>query len=201
MAGDWLKMELSTPEKPEVHAIAAELGITPEEAIGRLFLVWRWFDQQSRDGYAPVTLAALSKIAGLAGFAESMEKQAWLSTGKKGVTVNNFDRHNGKSAKTRALTKNRMQRYRNADSVTNASPEKRREDITPKPPADRSASTSKPARKCAYCTAASEGHVNGLAYCSTHFIQAMDNIEPGTQIIGPTTQPAVQHKSKFADPE
>lgn len=183
MAGDWLKLESSTPDKPEVQAIAAELSITTAEVVGRLILVWRWFDQQSRDGYAPVTLPLLSRIAGLDGFAESMEKQLWLSTGKKGVTVMNFERHNGKSAKVRALAKDRMQRHRNASSVTSASPEKRREDITPKPPRSSSASTSKPATKCSYCDAAKEGNVNGFDYCNDqdHFRQALDHVKPFTQ--------------------
>lgn len=183
MAGDWLKLESSTPDKPEVQAISDELGICCAEVVGRLILVWRWFDQQSRDGYAPVTLSALSKIAGLAGFAESMEKQLWLSTGKKGVTVMNFDRHNGKSAKTRALTKDRVKRYRNAPNVTSASPEKRNKEYTPQPPADRSAPRSKPATKCSYCDAAKEGNVNGFDYChdQDHFRQALDHVKPFTQ--------------------
>jgi len=40
----------------------------------------------------------------------------------------NFDRHNGKSAKRRSLTKKRTEAWRDAPSVTRASPEKRREE-------------------------------------------------------------------------
>lgn len=139
MAGDWLKIEAATPDKPEVHAIAAALEMTPDEAFGRLFRVWRWFDQQTEDGRARVTLASLDRHAGVTGFALQMCEVGWLSTGKNGeVSLPNFLRHNGKTAKTRALSAKRSQKYRHA-SVTPPSrserdQEKRREDINPLPP-------------------------------------------------------------------
>ena len=96
MAGDWLKIECATPDKAEVHAIALELGITRAEVVGCLFMVWRWFDQQTETGNAPVTLAALDMYASRTGFAAAMAKAGWLSTGKNGfppaleVFIHNF---------------------------------------------------------------------------------------------------------------
>jgi hypothetical protein len=66
-------------------------------------------------------------MVGSQGFAASMQKVGWLTDDG----VPNFDRHNGKPAKERALTQSRVKRLRNADGVTSALPEKRREEKTP----------------------------------------------------------------------
>jgi hypothetical protein len=56
MAGDWIKFDTSTPDKPEVFEMAAELGIDPDAVVGKLLRVWKWFDQQTTDGNAPLTV-------------------------------------------------------------------------------------------------------------------------------------------------
>lgn len=134
MAGDWIKVEAVTPDKPEVHAMAEELGVAPEEVLGRLFRVWIWADQHTLSGDAlSVTDALLDSVARVTGFAKAMRNVGWLrGVGK--VNFPNFERHNGKTAKNRALAKDRMKRHRDADSVTVPSPEKRREEGKPTPP-------------------------------------------------------------------
>ena len=73
------------------------------------------------------------------GFADALEEVGWLSADDE-LTLPNFDRHNGKTAKTRAQTKNRVEVLRsernncNAASVTTALPEKRREEKRRLPP-------------------------------------------------------------------
>ena len=142
MAGDWMKVELSTPDKPEVFAIADALGIDPDAAFGKLFRVWSWFDQHTEKGNAPsVTKMIIDRCAGVTGFAAAMESVGWLEVTDAGVTLPNFSRHNGKTGKNRALTAKRVAEHKkkgnekgNGDSVTNALPreEKRREeDIYP----------------------------------------------------------------------
>jgi hypothetical protein len=47
MAGDWIKMECSLPDKPETLAITAAMGWDdPDLTVGKLMRVFRWFDQQ-----------------------------------------------------------------------------------------------------------------------------------------------------------
>lgn len=112
MAGDWLKIEAATPEKPEVFMIAERLKIDPITAFGRLFLVWRWFDQQTRDGNAlSVTDSYIDHVAGVTGMAQAMRDVGWMTRADNdlvGVKLPNFERHNGKTAKTRALTARRV---------------------------------------------------------------------------------------------
>jgi hypothetical protein len=137
MAGDWLKTDLTTLDKPEVYAIAEALGINRYEVVGHLLAVWRWFDQHSENGDARVTLSLLSSVTEFAGFAEAMVKVGWLMVDGDSIKMPNFDRHGSKSAKNRALARNRMKRLRDANVTLKPSPEKRREENitnTPKPP-------------------------------------------------------------------
>lgn len=147
MAGDWIKMEVSTPDKPEVFAITAKMGWDdPDLTVGKLFRVWRWFDQQTVDGNARgVTAALLDRIAGVTGFANAMKSVGWLTENEGGLSLPNFEKHCGKTAKKRAQTANRVAEHRanagsscsnaggNAPSVTSAlaREEKRREEEKP----------------------------------------------------------------------
>lgn len=142
MAGDWMKVEKATLDKPEVLQMACLLGVEPETIFGKLFRVWAWFDTHTEDGHAPtLTAALLDRIAGQNGLCKAMFEVNWLQKLDVGLALPNFDRHNGKSAKNRALAMARMKKSRACygasvtkthkrygASVTKASLEKRREE-------------------------------------------------------------------------
>jgi len=129
MAGDWIKFQIDTPDKPEVVAIASRLGIDPDAVVGKLIRVWSWFDKHTRDGNAEsVTLSFLDRITGVTGFGEQMMFVGWLEQNGSILTMVNFAYHNGSSAKSRALGKDRVDKHRNAPTVTKPLPEKRREE-------------------------------------------------------------------------
>lgn len=141
MAGEWLKFDASTPDKPEVLAITVAMGWDdPDLTVGKLLRVWRWFDQQTVDGNAHgVTAALLDRLIGVSGLCEAMAKVGWLDISDDGLSLPNFDRHNGKTAKDRALTAKRVANHKanakgngggNGESVSGALPreEKRREE-------------------------------------------------------------------------
>lgn len=149
MAGEWIKMEACTPDKAEVLAITARMGWDdPDLTVGKLFRIWRWFDQHTTDGNADgVTFSLLDRIVGVSGFCSAMQSVGWLVAQDAGVTLPNFDRHNGNTSKNRALTAKRVANHKanakanatgNADTVTDALPreEKRREDIDTSPNGD-----------------------------------------------------------------
>lgn len=139
MAGDWIKFECATPDKPEVWAIAAALEIDPDAVVGKLLRVWGWFDQQTEDGNAPsVSKMLLDRLVGVTGFCKTVIEFGWMEDDGKHLTLPHFDRHNGKTAKNRALTAKRVAQHKakgndkGNDSLTqDALPkeEKRREDI------------------------------------------------------------------------
>jgi len=110
MAGEWLKMEACTPEKSEVLAITAKMGWDDTDlTVGKLFRIWRWFDQQTTNGNAcGVTTVLLDRIVGVSGFCSAMQSVGWLTITEEGITLPNFDRHNGNTAKNRAQTARRV---------------------------------------------------------------------------------------------
>ena len=141
MAGDWIKVQTCTPDKPEVHLIAERLGIDPDAVTGKLIRIWCWADQQTVDGNArSVTKTLLDRVSGVTGFSEMLLQVGWLEESSSGFCFPNFDRHNGNSAKTRASVAKRVEKHRkapsepkqkcNAETVTSALPEKRREETT-----------------------------------------------------------------------
>ncbi|WP_146018698.1 hypothetical protein [Akkermansia muciniphila] len=146
MAGDWIKVEHTTPDKPEVVKLAGILGIDQDAVVGKLLRLWIWADQQSVSGNAiTVTNSFLDRLVFCPGFAAGLVKVGWLN-GREGLlSIPNFDRHNGQSAKNRANTNRRVANSRKAhhervvktcnENVTleplqKPLPEKRREDTT-----------------------------------------------------------------------
>lgn len=116
MAGEWIKFEANTPEKPEVFAITVALGWDdPDLTVGKLMKVWRWFDQHTIDGNAPgVTLALLDRLIGVSGLSKALCDVHWLTANDAGLLLPNFERHNGKTAKDRALTAKRVAKHKAA---------------------------------------------------------------------------------------
>jgi hypothetical protein len=130
MAGDWIKVEKSTPRKPEVMAIADELGIHIDHAFGLCFRFWCWCDDQMTDGHAQsVTNVTLDSSFGHAGFATALVKVGWLRVRNGSLEVPNFDRHLSESAKNRALSGMRKAKQR-AKSVTEMSRPERDKSVT-----------------------------------------------------------------------
>jgi hypothetical protein len=138
MAGDWIKLQKDTPDKPEVLAIATRMNLDPDAVVGKLVRIWSWFDTHTIDGNAnSVTFSLLDRLAGVTGFAEQMTFVGWLNQKGHVLTLPNFEYHNGETAKKRALGKNRQDKFRNNDesnaksnasNVTETLPEKRREE-------------------------------------------------------------------------
>lgn len=135
MAGDWIKMRSCLDTEPEVFAIADALQIHTLDVVGRLWKLWTWADQHTLNGNAiSVTDLTIDRITCTDGFSRAMRAVGWLHGDSGNITLPHFERHNGETAKTRALTANRVRNYRNAIGVTKvtqaASPreEKRREE-------------------------------------------------------------------------
>lgn len=118
MAGDWIKMRCNLDTDPAVFQIAASLEMDELAVVGRLWKVWAWADQHCADCNAvSVTRNVLDRITSTPGFADAMQKVGWLEGLDGALSFPHFDRHNGQTAKKRALTKNRVEKTR-TDSVT-----------------------------------------------------------------------------------
>lgn len=124
MAGNWIKVEHITPDKPEIVTMAEALGIDQDAAFGKCIRLWIWADQQTISGDdLIVTPSFLDRLTNCAGFSQQLLIVGWLKNRNGRFSLPRFDRHNGQTAKNRALSADRMQRQRYAQSVTETAPD------------------------------------------------------------------------------
>lgn len=125
VAGDWIKFEVATSDKPEVWAIADSLGIDPDAVVGKLLRVWSWFDQHTTDGNAlRVTKVLLDRLVGITGFCDCLIECAWMKEDASHISLPNFDKHNGETAKTRIDAAKRQAKSRANKNVTKSCDER-----------------------------------------------------------------------------
>jgi hypothetical protein len=140
MSQPWIKIETITPEKPEIDDIATGLGMDRDAVMGKLVRIWAYFDQHSTDGHIDGKNGNfIDRLVGRPGFSEQLVNVGWLVIEADCIRLPNFDRHNGQTAKARALTGRRVEKHRaerckgkalqkRYEGVTDALPDKRRQD-------------------------------------------------------------------------
>lgn len=101
MAEQWIKMRVALRDDPRVVAIALRLGQERATVLGYLYLMWCIADAHG-DFMPGVTPQALSRLLGLDGFAESLPRD-WLQVRQDGLRFPDYERHNGSTAKRRAV--------------------------------------------------------------------------------------------------
>lgn len=113
MADFWIKVEKSTPDKPEIFEMAEILDIDPDAVLGKLIRVWSWMDSNSEDGHIKsVTPVLINRLAGHTLFADAMRTVNWMADD----CIPNFDRHLGESAKKRAKDAERKRKSRTSSA-------------------------------------------------------------------------------------
>lgn len=111
----WIKIQHGLHNKPEVFSIARRLGISANETVGLLVKFWCWCDENSVDGCVDhLQSTDVDQIVGFNEFGNALLAVKWIVfDGKKaGFSVVNFDRHNGETAKKRALKNNAQAKWR-----------------------------------------------------------------------------------------
>jgi hypothetical protein len=140
LAGEWIKVEIGLPEKPEVMRLARILNISRPQVVGEVFKFWVWADKNTVDGVVDgVEASDIDDVMSVPGFAQALSDVGWLTIDaqRRRVVIPNFERHNGESAKKRALKNERQSRWRANATSTQASTsastreEKRREEVKP----------------------------------------------------------------------
>jgi hypothetical protein len=126
MAGDWIKVEQATLDKPEVLRTAEMLGMHRREALGLFVEFWIWLDK-NLSGSCPdfvrnMSKKSLDEVLHEPGFASCLESIGWakFDDEKAIITIINAERHNGTTAKSRALDAKRKKEKR-AKSVPETS--------------------------------------------------------------------------------
>jgi uncharacterized phage protein (TIGR02220 family) len=147
MAGDWIKMRSDLLDDPAVFRLSTMLQLDRFSVVGRLHAFWAWVDKHASNGYVTgASLQLVDEVVTLKGFGDALVVVQWLEVdGDRGLHIPRFERHNGQSAKERALTNQRVKKHRerNADVTvmkrsTVTREEKRREDIKTTPIVPRS---------------------------------------------------------------
>lgn len=121
MAAEWIKLEHATPGKQEMYRLARLLGVSRGDAFLLAVEWWIWLDRQTRNGLVTEMYAdQVDDMMRCPGFAMAMKAVNWLDVGPDGQIgqTPNFDRHNGKTAKDRAVTKDRVSDFREKHKQT-----------------------------------------------------------------------------------
>jgi hypothetical protein len=137
MAGDWIKVEHATRRKPEILRAAEMLGISRREALGLFMEFWFWLDENLSEKCPEivrnVSRKSLDEVLTCQGFSGVLESVGWGKFDDKEWTlhITNAERHNGKTAKTRALdakrkSAKRLENVREMSAENRTREEKRR---------------------------------------------------------------------------
>lgn len=154
MAGDWIKVEKATPSKPEIMAIAAACNLSSDDAFGKCFRLWSWFDTHSVDGTVKgITVAGIDQLVGLAGFADALTSVGWFNVRTGAVELPNFGRHMGQTAKQRLRGAERQRKFREQSdgeqSQKRNGSSSRKRDVIPRPL--RRYILERDGERCVYC--------------------------------------------------
>jgi hypothetical protein len=119
MASEWIIWTKELPQKQKVLDIAADLEMDPFAVVGRLMTIWGLADDRSQ-GKNPGTLEPeeIDELVKWPGFATAMVKVGWLKIAGNGVQFPAFAKHHSQRAKTRALARERVRRWRERQGKT-----------------------------------------------------------------------------------
>lgn len=121
MADNWIKVEDTLPDKPEVVQMAMELKIDQDSVAGKLLRIWGWADRNAINGtLIPVTCEFIDRTTHCPRFSEAMRRVGWLVGDDGALTFPRFERHNGQDAKKRAETNRRVSSSRLAKKTAKA---------------------------------------------------------------------------------
>jgi transposase len=126
MADPWIKMRTTLPRCPQVVRLASAfdadrcpLPVRMLSALGALHVTWSLFDAHSADGLmSGYTLDAVDLAVGVTGWGQAMVDVGWLVVSPCGVTVPEWETHNGTSSKRRLQDMERKRSVRTKSGQT-----------------------------------------------------------------------------------
>lgn len=122
MAGDWIPIDTTLPDKPEVARVAKALGKSRDEIVGMLVRFWIWAQAHTADGRLPgMTTEMLAEVVHVPHrlFGE-LQKVGWLLEAEGGLVIPNFERWLSQGAKRR-LREREKKRWQRSKAVSNLS--------------------------------------------------------------------------------
>lgn len=111
----WIKMDTGLRDHPKVVRMAGMLKSDCLRVVGALHAVWSLFDEHSPSGLLEFyTARILDDKIGWRGFCQAMQTVGWLIEDANGLTVPDYEEHNGPTAKRRASETKRKAESREA---------------------------------------------------------------------------------------
>lgn len=143
----WIKWVKGLSNRREVIVLARKLNISRREAACACMEMWEWADQETIDGHIRgATRDDIDLMLGLPGFSSALESDevGWVRFTERGVTFPRWERHNGETAKKRALEQRKKKRQRDLDQekVSRKKPDKFPDSVPPKRESERENSDS-----------------------------------------------------------
>jgi hypothetical protein len=136
----WIKIRADIFEDPRVLQLSDICRTEVEHTVGLLVRFWSWADRHTTDGTGlRITTARIDRLVNMPGFGPALLEIGWLEGTEGDYTIPRFLRHNGESAKARALESEAKEIRRSlkkqsdkcpTNSPENVRPEKRREEKT-----------------------------------------------------------------------
>lgn len=115
----------SLRRSPKVMQLGAVLRCDRLKAFGAAVDWFCWLDEQCADGCTYLAPKQVDEVLGIKRMSDALVAVGWARVGSDGlVYVVDFDQHNGESAKSRAQSAKRQERFKsNAESVTKSNAE------------------------------------------------------------------------------
>lgn len=115
----WIKARVGLERDPVVLFMAEKLKRHRKYVVGCWLALWAWSDSVTEDGWLPgMTPAGIDSVVEHKGFcaaALAFPEHAWIESADGGLILPRYDRHNGVSAKGRALDSERKRKARMAE--------------------------------------------------------------------------------------
>lgn len=109
----WIKVEHDLTTSPKFVTLASRLRHGRVTVLGACITLWMLADKHSVDDLLHgMTLEAVDALVELPGFGQALVDIGWLKVHEGGLEVVGYQRHNGTTAKARALSSTRSQSYR-----------------------------------------------------------------------------------------
>ena len=100
----WIKWNCGLEGRPEVVAMSRELRKDRIHIAGCCMVCWAWGDRELRDGRAEgIPPEFLNELTGVKRFANAMEAVGWIRREGSGFCFVDWEHHNSRSAKDRAM--------------------------------------------------------------------------------------------------
>lgn len=110
----WVQIRIDLVNEPEVYAIAAALGLSRYDVVGRLISFWGWAKRVTRTGVIRhVDARVIDAHVGVTGFVTALEKVAWLERDESRLIIPRFERYFlPKTERQKELARLRSRKYR-----------------------------------------------------------------------------------------